>query len=175
MEGQDRDARPSGSEATAGGPIDAEQVDAVMLAMQALVGMAARSVADVEDQVTLPQLRVLVLVAGHEAGSMNVSAVAKAMDIHVSNASRSCDRLVAAGLLSRAASATDRRNTVLDLTQEGEQLLERLIEGRRAVAHSVLERLPPPRRRAVADVLTAFSHACGEEALGEVWKLGWHR
>jgi len=34
-----------------------------MAAARVLVGVVAQSVADVEDQVTLPQLRVLVMVA----------------------------------------------------------------------------------------------------------------
>ena len=88
----------------------AEQVDAIMLALQALVGVAAQSVTEVEDRVTLPQLRVLVLVASR--GSLNLNAVAEAMEVHPSNASRSVDRLVAAGLLRRTESIKDQMTEV---------------------------------------------------------------
>lgn len=41
----------------------ARQVDAVMAAARVLVSVVASSVAEVEDRVTLPQLRVLVMLA----------------------------------------------------------------------------------------------------------------
>src|SRR5690348_15189152 len=73
-----------------------EEIDAIMLAVQALVGVAAQSVTEVEDRVTVPQLRVLVLVASR--GTMNLNTLAETMGVHPSNASRACDRLVAGGL-----------------------------------------------------------------------------
>ncbi len=40
-----------------------EEIDAVMLAARVFVAVTAQSVASVEDQVTLPQLRILVMIA----------------------------------------------------------------------------------------------------------------
>jgi DNA-binding MarR family transcriptional regulator len=149
-----------------------EQIDAIMLAVQALVGVAARSVTEVEDQVTVPQLRVLVLVASR--GAMNLSTLAETMGIHPSNASRACDRLVAGGLLRRRESSLDRRNLVLELTDEGRQLIEVLVEHRRAAIAQVLDRVPASRRRAVASAMSTFGLAAGEEPAGQAWRLGWH-
>lgn len=148
-----------------------EQVDAIMLALQTLVGVAAQSVTEVEDRVTLPQLRVLVLIASR--GTMNLNALAEAMDIHPSNASRSCDRLVAAGLLRRTESSVDRRNLVLELTKEGRGLIDVLVEHRRAAIAVVLERVPESRRRAVVSAMRTFGRAAGEGLAGDAWKLGW--
>lgn len=148
-----------------------EQVDAVMLAVQVLVGVAARSVADVEDRLTLPQLRVLVLVDSR--GAMNLSTLAQAMGVHPSNASRACERLVAGGLLRRTDSATDRRQLVLELTEEGRALLGTLAARRRSAIEAVLRRLPATRRRALGSAMQAFGRAAGEELAGESWKLGW--
>jgi DNA-binding MarR family transcriptional regulator len=64
----------------------ARQADAVMRAARVLVGVVARSVAEVEDEVSLPQLRVLVLVASR--GRMNLGQVAEALGVHPSNSSR---------------------------------------------------------------------------------------
>ena len=89
-------------------PATAEQVDAVMQAAHALAGITAQSVAEVEDRVTLPQLRVLILIS--EDASLNLSTLALALGVHPSNATRACDRLVTAGLLQRADSPADRRN-----------------------------------------------------------------
>lgn len=148
-----------------------DQVDAVMVALQALVGLAAQSVTEVEDRVTLPQLRVLVLVASR--GSMNLNALAEAMRIHPSNASRSCDRLVAAGLLQRSEFPHDRRNLVLDLTGEGRELIEVLMRRRRSAISTILERIPERRRRAVVNAMRTFAEAADEDATS-AWRLGWH-
>jgi DNA-binding MarR family transcriptional regulator len=161
------------NEAPAGAdPEAADQVDAIMLALQGLVGVAAQSVSEVEDRVTLPQLRVLVLVAGR--GTLNLNALAAIMDIHPSNASRSCDRLVASGLLRRTESAHDRRNLALELTAEGRDLIDELVAHRRAAVAAVLERVPRSRRRALGSSLRAFGLAAGEVPAGQAWKLGWH-
>ena len=154
-------------------PEATEQVDAIMVALQALVGVAAQSVAAVEDRVTLPQLRVLVLIASR--GTMNLNALAEAMDVHASNASRSCDRLVAAGLLRRTESPLDRRNLVLELTDEGQALIEGLVQHRREAITEVLDRVPQSRRRALVNAMQAFGKAAGEVPAGNAWKLGWHR
>jgi DNA-binding MarR family transcriptional regulator len=149
-----------------------EEIDAIMLGVQALVGVAAQSVTEVEDRVTVPQLRVLVLVASR--GTMNLNTLAETMGVHPSNASRACDRLVAGGLLRRTESSLDRRNLVLELTDDGRQLIEVLVEHRRAAIAQVLERVPTGRRRAVARALGTFGSAAGEEPAGQAWKLGWH-
>jgi DNA-binding MarR family transcriptional regulator len=148
-----------------------EQVDAVMLAAQALIGVTAQSVADVEDQVSLPQLRVLVLVATR--GALNLQALAQAMGVHPSNATRACDRLVAAGLLRRRESSLDRRNLVLGLTAEGQQLVDGMLQRRRSAVAGVLGQVPPARRRALAAAMRAFGLAAGELPAGSAWKLGW--
>jgi DNA-binding MarR family transcriptional regulator len=150
----------------------AGQVDAIMVALQALVGMAAQSVSEVEDRVTLPQLRVLVLIASR--GTLNLNALAQAMGINPSNASRSCDRLVAAGLLRRTASPLDRRNLVLDLTDDGRALIEKLTERRRQAIAEVLDQVPSSRRRALVNAMRTFGKAAGEIPAGNAWKLGWH-
>ncbi|SFC64696.1 transcriptional regulator, MarR family [Nocardioides terrae] len=152
---------------------DVEQIDAVMMALQALVGIAAQSITQVEDQVTLPQLRVLVLIASR--GTLNLNALAEAMNVHPSNASRSCDRLVAAGLLSRTESPLDRRHLILGLTDQGRELIGTLVEHRRVAIGHVLERVPESRRRALVNAMRAFGKAAGESSAGEAWKMGWHR
>jgi DNA-binding MarR family transcriptional regulator len=142
-----------------------------MLAAQALLGVTVQSVTEVEDRVTLPQLRVLVLVA--QRGTLNLNALARAMNVHPSNATRACDRLVAAGLLSRSEAADDRRNLALELTGDGKALIDTLTERRRAAIGAVLAQVPASRRRAIAAAMRAFGQAAGQSATGEAWKMGW--
>ncbi|MFY9807735.1 MAG: MarR family transcriptional regulator, partial [Pseudonocardiaceae bacterium] len=63
-----------------------EDIDAVMLAAQVLIAVTAQSVVSVEEQVTLPQLRILVMIASR--GPQNLTAVAQGLGIHASNATR---------------------------------------------------------------------------------------
>ncbi len=147
------------------------EVEAVMLAARLLVAVSARSVAAVEDVVSLPQLRVLVMVSSR--GPLNLGAVAAGLGVHPSNATRAVDRLVVAGFLSRTDDPTDRRNLVLELTPQGKGLVERVMDDRRAAIAGILERMPPSRRRALVPVLRSFAAAGGEVDVDAVWSLGW--
>ncbi len=163
----------TGKDEAAGSPVTADQMYAVMVAAQALVGVAAQGVAEVEDRVTLPQLRVLMLVATR--GGLNLGALAQAMGVHPSNASRACDRLVEAGLLGRAESTLDRRNLKLELTDKGHALIDELIDHRRAAIAAILGRVPESRRRTLASAMLSFAQAAGETQAESAWKLGWPR
>lgn len=131
-----------------------------MLAARALVAVIARSVAEVEATVTVPQLRILVLVATRD--QVNLGSVAAELGVHPSNASRACDRLVEAGLLRRRDSTTDRRNLVLELSPQGEELVASVIENRRAAMQAILSRMSTQDRTGLAPALRAFAAAAGE-------------
>src|SRR4051794_35125418 len=90
----------------------ADDVEATMLAARALVGISAKSLAQVDDVVTPPQLRVLVMIASR--GPLNLGAVARGLGVHPSNATRACDRLVAAGLGGRRRAPRHRREPCID-------------------------------------------------------------
>ena len=94
-----------------------EQVDAVLAASRVLVGVSAQSIAAVEDSLTVVQFRALVIVASR--GPIHLSALADAMRVHPSNATRTCDRLVADGLLDRRENPHDRRHLALTLNRTG--------------------------------------------------------
>lgn len=140
-------------------PLD-QDVDAVMHAAQVLVAVVAQSVNAVEDVVSVTQLRILMLVADH--GQMNLSAVADALRVHPSNASRACDRLVGEKLLERRDSTTDRRNLVLELSPEGRQLVDSVLDARRRALGAILGDMNVEDRRHLAPVLTAFADAAAE-------------
>jgi DNA-binding MarR family transcriptional regulator len=151
--------------------LSAPDVEAVMLAARLLVAISAQSVAAVDDIVTLLQLRVLVMVSSR--GPLNLGAVAAGLGVHPSNATRTVDRLVVAGLLSRTDDPTDRRNLVLELTPDGRTLVEKVMNERRAAIARILERMPASRRRALVPVLRSFAAAGGEVPADAVWSLGW--
>jgi DNA-binding MarR family transcriptional regulator len=148
-----------------------DDVEAVMAAARVLVAVSAQSVAAVDDVVSLPQLRVLVMVASR--GPLNLSAVARGLGVHPSNATRACERLVVAGLLDRRDDPADRRNLVLELTAAGHGLVRRVMDHRRAAIGDVLDRMPVAERRALVPVLRSFAAAGGEVPADAAWALGW--
>ena len=126
--------------------------------------LVAASVAHAGDVVTPPQLRAMILVATRP--EVDGATIAAALDIHPSGATRLCDRLVAAGLLDRATSTTDRRRVILTLTGAGEALVDSVMDHRRTNLERILERMAPHDVQALALGLSAFSDAADEPAAG---------
>lgn len=137
----------------------ADQVEAVLRAANVLLRVAARSVVEVEDVVTSPQLRVLVLIASR--GPQNLTAVAQELGVHPSNATRTCERLVVAGLIKRRDDPSDRRYVQLALTSKGRALVNTVLEHRRNAVAEVISRIPEELRAPIAEAMDAFAAAAG--------------
>jgi DNA-binding MarR family transcriptional regulator len=148
-----------------------EEIDAVVLATRVLVAVTAQSIMSVEDRVTLPQFRVLVMIASR--GRQNLGSVARELGVHASNVTRLCDRLVEAGLIQRSDDPADRRNLVLGLTAAGDQLVKDVTNQRRTAIASVLTNMSPQLRADLVPVLRGFAQAAGEITENQVWALGW--
>lgn len=144
----------------AGDPPRPEQVDAVLRASRALVGIAAASMSGIDEVATVPQFRVMVILFSR--GPSNLAAVADELRVNPSNASRICDRLIKAGLLRRGESPVDRRHISLTLTPRGRQLVEKVNRRRRSAIERVLGDIPASERDVIADALAAFADAAGE-------------
>src|SRR5262245_49653733 len=110
-------------------------IDAVLGASRALVAVAARSLAAVDDTVTLPQFRLLVVLASR--GPQNVGALADELGVHSSTVTRMCDRLVKRGLIAREPSSESRREVIVRLGRRGRRLLDRVTAVRRAAIGDV--------------------------------------
>lgn len=149
----------------------AEHVEAVRLASRVLVAVTAQSFASVEDRVTLPQFRILVILASR--GPQNLRSVAQGLGVNPSAATRLCDKLVSAGLIHRTDDPADRRNLVLRLTTDGHQLVQSVIDQRSAAIAAVLAKMPPRLRDDLLPALRAFADAAGEVPERRVWALGW--
>ena len=146
---------------TARGRVPAAQVETVLAGTRAVGAIIAESLASVEELVTMPQLRVLIL-AGREQQSM--SSIAEDLGVHASNATRTCERLVQAGLLDRKTDTEDRRRVVLSLTNAGERLLDQVMERRRERVVAIMEQMSREDRSALASSLAAFTDIAGTES-----------
>lgn len=137
-------------------------VDAVMTASRALLAVAARSLAAVDEDVTLPQYRALVVLAQY--GARRPADLAASLAVTPSTATRMCDRLVAKGLIDRERADDDRRAVAVALTRAGEDLVRSVTARRREELGRLLGAMPQDRRQAVVDGLRSFSEAAGEVA-----------
>lgn len=149
---------------------DRDLIDAVLSASRALVAVAARSLASCENEITLPQYRVLVILCAR--GAQRVADLAEALDVLPSTATRMCDRLAAKRLIGRSRSAHDRRIVNVTVTPAGRELVDRVSDARRKELRKVLAQIPPAGRPAVVEALRAFSVAAGEVP-EDGWALGW--
>jgi DNA-binding MarR family transcriptional regulator len=161
---------PGGAGAGTGTAAADEVVDAVLRGSRALVAIAARSLADADRAVTLPQYRVLVVLASR--GPATAGALADALGVHRSTLTRMCDRLVAKRLVTRAESATSRREITISLTARGRALVDSVTERRRHDIARVIERVPVAERTPMVDALHALGDAAGEPA-DAAWPMGW--
>ena len=147
-----------------------ELVDAVLGASRALVAVAARSLANVAEDVTLAQYRVLIELAAR--GPQRLADLAAALGVERSTATRMCDRLVRKRLVRRRRMNEDRRGVRVSLTTAGGELVAEVSRRRRAEIATIVERMPNAHRRPVLNALRAFAEAAGEVPKQD-WSLGW--
>ena len=104
-------------------------VDAVLSASRVFVAIAARSLADTAEEVTLAQYRTLVVLASR--GPQTLAGLASNIEVTPATATRMCDRLVRKGLIRRTHERGDRRTVRLDLTSSGRSLVDAVTRRRR--------------------------------------------
>jgi len=141
-----------------------------MLASRAFVGLTARSLAAVDDEVTLPQFRALVVLTVR--GAQRSTDIAEELQVMPSTASRMLDRLTRKGLVRRTRSSSDRRTVQVRATPAGRQIVAQVMDRRRADLQRVVEATSSLWRPEVITALTAFAEAVGETEEQEWW-LGW--
>lgn len=148
-----------------------ELTTALLRASRVLVAVAARSLTEVEDHVTVTQFRTLVVLSSR--GGTTLRALADALDVNASTAQRMVEKLVTAGLVSRRTGATDRRSISIELTDEGRQIVQRVTERRRREIARVVRRMPPESRAAFVAAVDAFGDAAEEPAVELVEEVLW--
>jgi DNA-binding MarR family transcriptional regulator len=148
-----------------------ELVTAVLTASRALVGVSARSLAEVEDTVTITQFRTLVVL--DNLGHINLLALAEELDVNSSTAMRMIDRLLVAGLVTRQENPDNRREVLLGLTADGTRLVETVTRRRRAEIAKIVTAMPAERRAELVTALHSFADAASEPLARPPSTLGW--
>lgn len=154
------------------GPSEAPDsvVDAVLSASRVLVAVAARSLADVGEEVTLTQYRTLVVLASR--GPQNLAGLADAVGVTPATATRMCDRLVRKDLIRRRTEREDRRQLRVALTAKGRSLVDAVTDRRRWEIARILKEISAEERAVLVQVLGRFTSA-GGEVPEQDWTTGW--
>ena len=85
--------------------------DALLTASRLLVAISAQSIANVDETLTIPQFRTLVILSTR--GPVNLATLAGLLDVAPSTTGRMAERLVAAGLIDRQPHPDSRRELVV--------------------------------------------------------------
>ena len=118
----------------------ARLADEVEAAARVLFTLSTRAGFQLPGTVSLTQVRALAAV--EELGPCTLGALANALAVSVSTASRLVDRISELGLLDRRQSPTNRREVTIRVTPRGKRLLRRHEEARRGVFAEVLVDVP---------------------------------
>ncbi|HEX5119211.1 MAG TPA: MarR family transcriptional regulator [Pseudonocardiaceae bacterium] len=145
--------------------------DAVLSASRLLVGLSARSIASVDETITMPQFRLLVVLSTR--GPLKLTVLAEYLDAKPPSVTRMIDRLVGAGLVDRQTSPVSRREVVLDLTDNGASVVTRVTQRRRREIARIIGRMPERQRAALIDAFEAFRDAGGEPAVDPAGYADW--
>lgn len=122
-----------------------------------LVSVAYRSLAAAPEDLALPQFRALAVLA-HD-GPCTVGGLAGALDMNPSTVTRLCDKLVAAGWVTRQNRPANRREVEVELTAPGRALVSEVLTSRAAELEGILARLPRTARKDLGRLLPLLLEA----------------
>lgn len=141
-----------------------------MTTTRALVGLAARSLAEVSDDVSLAQYRVLVLLEG--LGPQTMGELAQCLGVNPSTVTRVCDVLVQKKFIRRQVAAGNRRTVRAELTALGQKRVDQVMNRRRQLIDAALGRMTPEAQGHLVRGMAEFAEAAGELS-DHAWTFGW--
>jgi DNA-binding MarR family transcriptional regulator len=134
----------------------------VLTASRLLIALSARSLASVEDTLTLPQFRMLVVLESR--GELSLSRLAHHLAVNPSTAFRMAERLISLGMLARGENNSDRREVLLFLTHSGRRVVTEATTRRRSEIAKIVASIPADQRAELIRALQTFTDA-GDEPL----------
>lgn len=134
--------------------------DSLLTASRLLVAISAHSIAQVDDTITIPQFRTLVILSTR--GPVNLATLATLLGVQPSATGRMVDRLVGAGMIDRLPHPTSRRELLAALTKRGRDVVAKVMANRRSEIARIVEQMPQAERHGLVRALTAFTTAGGE-------------
>jgi len=136
-----------------------------MVASRTINAVIVKSLAAVDADLTVPQLRVMVILS--RTASASLSEVAEQIGISPSNASRTCDQLVRRGLVVRTEDQDDRRRLSLAPSAAGRRMLRQVMRRRQNLLERIVGAMPEKEQRALMTALDAFNLAAEQTGAAE--------
>ncbi len=144
------------------GPVLAPGASEVLqAATRVLAGVALRSLDVLDSAVTLPQFRLLAVLA--DLGPVASGRAARTLGLDPSTVTRLADRMVAAGHVARGTDPQHRGVVALELTASGRDLVAAADAWRRQELARILARLAPAEQAAVTAALGLLVSAAGDD------------
>jgi DNA-binding MarR family transcriptional regulator len=139
--------------------------DALLVVSRTLVAISATSIADVDDTLSIPQYRMLVVLSN--VGPANTGTLARLLRLPPPVVDRMVGRLVSAGLVVRAADSRFSRQQVAELSSTGHRVVSRVTGRRRKAIAEVVAALPAHYPSELVAALRAFA-AAGDQLTFDV-------
>lgn len=130
-------------------------------ATRVLAGVALRSLDALDSAVTLPQFRLLAVIA--DLGPVPTGQAARTLGLDPSTVTRLADRMVAAGHVTRGTAPQHRGVVTLELTATGRHLVAVSDGWRRQELARIMARLTPSDQQAVTAALGLLTAAAGDD------------
>jgi DNA-binding MarR family transcriptional regulator len=137
-----------------------DTLEILQAATRVLAGVALRSLDALDGAVTLPQFRMLAVLA--DLGRARSVQVARALGLEASTVTRLADRMVAAGHVTRGREQGHRGVVTLELTASGEDLVRQVAVWREQELARIFHQLPPAAHAQVTTALRQLVDAAGE-------------
>ena len=150
---------------TAAGPTDDSLdaiTDALLVVSRVLVAVSARSIADIDDTLTIPQFRSLVVLAN--VGPLSINTLARLLGMQTSPTRRILEGLVTAGLIMRHTGSGSGRHEVVNVSARGRKVVNAVTARRRDAIAEIVSMMTPDHRHHLVRALTAFAEASGQLA-----------
>ena len=135
--------------------------EVLQAATRVLAGVALRSLDALDSAVTLPQFRLLAVLA--DLGPVPTGKAARTLGLDPSTVTRLADRMVAAGHVTRGTEPQHRGVVTLELTATGRHLVAVADGWRRQELADIMARLAPRDQEAVTAALGLLVAAAGED------------
>lgn len=113
-----------------------------------------------DQEITISDFLVLRYI--RENGSVNVSDIAKHLQVSLSHVTNISDRLIAKGLIDRDRSVLDRRVVVLTITPSGEEMAAEIHRRRKAYLELLLEKVTDQELGDLIAIFTKINDAKNE-------------
>lgn len=107
------------------------------------------------ENLTIAEANALYVIGPQEPKTMK--QIAEALGVAVSTPTRTIDRLVEKGLVTRTVAKKDRRKLLIELTPEGKDLLERMDEEGILMARKMFENLQDEEIASLKKILLKIS------------------